>query len=112
MEITDETGFAYRNYMLIILKGVMRLWFFWFWLTIAFGVPNLVQVVVFDHFQGVWCSYGSDLYSFCFSFQALTSTAVKKGGLSTGDVAAQYKHKNSTIDVKFDTESNVGCFVC
>lgn len=38
---------------------------------------------------------------------ALTSTAVKKGGLSTGDVAAQYKHKNNTIDVKVDTESNI-----
>ncbi|KAI4315066.1 hypothetical protein L6164_027913 [Bauhinia variegata] len=38
---------------------------------------------------------------------ALTSTAVKKGGLSTGDLAAQYKHKSSIIDVKLDTESNI-----
>ncbi|KAM7520398.1 hypothetical protein LguiB_019360 [Lonicera macranthoides] len=38
---------------------------------------------------------------------ALTSTAVKKGGLSTGDVAAQYKYKNTLIDVKCDTDSNV-----
>ncbi|KAI9089303.1 hypothetical protein K1719_029582 [Acacia pycnantha] len=38
---------------------------------------------------------------------ALTSTAVKKGGLSTGDVAAQYKQKNSIIDIKVDTESNI-----
>ncbi|XP_077233810.1 mitochondrial outer membrane protein porin 2-like [Tasmannia lanceolata] len=37
----------------------------------------------------------------------LTSTAVKKGGLSTGDIAVQYKYKNSIIDVKVDTESNV-----
>lgn len=37
----------------------------------------------------------------------LTSTAVKKGGLSTGDVAALYKYKNTLIDVKFDTESNI-----
>lgn len=32
---------------------------------------------------------------------------MKKGGLSTGDVAAQYKYKNTLIDVKFDTESNI-----
>lgn len=38
---------------------------------------------------------------------ALTSTAVKKGGLSTGDVAAVYKYKNTIIDVKLDTESNI-----
>ncbi|GMH06358.1 hypothetical protein Nepgr_008198 [Nepenthes gracilis] len=38
---------------------------------------------------------------------ALTSTAVKKGGLSTGDVTAQYKYRNTVIDVKVDTESNI-----
>ncbi|XP_047318901.1 mitochondrial outer membrane protein porin 2-like [Impatiens glandulifera] len=38
---------------------------------------------------------------------AITSTAVKKGGLSTGDVAAQYKYKNTLVDVKVDTESNI-----
>ncbi|KAF8406202.1 hypothetical protein HHK36_008287 [Tetracentron sinense] len=38
---------------------------------------------------------------------ALTSTAVKKGGFSAGDVAAQYKYKNAVIDVKVDTESNI-----
>ncbi|GAB4846896.1 Voltage-dependent anion-selective channel protein 2 [Ancistrocladus abbreviatus] len=38
---------------------------------------------------------------------ALTSTAVKKGGLSTGDVAAHYKYRNTLIDVKVDTESNI-----
>ncbi|VFQ58347.1 unnamed protein product [Cuscuta campestris] len=38
---------------------------------------------------------------------ALTSTAVKKGALSTGDVAAQYKYNNTTFDVKVDTESNI-----
>ncbi|XP_062101815.1 mitochondrial outer membrane protein porin 2-like [Humulus lupulus] len=38
---------------------------------------------------------------------ALTSTAVKKGGLSTGDVAALYKYKNTVFDVKVDTDSNV-----
>lgn len=35
----------------------------------------------------------------------LTSTAVKKGGLSTGDVAAQYMYKNTLLDIKVDTES-------
>lgn len=38
---------------------------------------------------------------------ALTSSAVKKGGLSTGDIAALYKYKNTVFDVKVDTESNV-----
>lgn len=46
-----------------------------------------------------------------FPFQALTSTALKKGGLSTGDVAALYKYKNTLIDVKLDTASTVGYFV-
>ncbi|XP_018817375.1 mitochondrial outer membrane protein porin 2-like [Juglans regia] len=38
---------------------------------------------------------------------ALTSTAVKKGGLSTGDVASQFKFRNAVVDVKVDTESNI-----
>lgn len=38
---------------------------------------------------------------------ALTSSAVKKGGLSTGDVAAVYKYKNTAVDVKVDTHSNI-----
>ncbi|XP_011011237.1 PREDICTED: mitochondrial outer membrane protein porin 2-like [Populus euphratica] len=38
---------------------------------------------------------------------ALTSTAVKKGGLSTGDVAALYMYRNTIFDVKIDTESNI-----
>ncbi|KAJ7958252.1 Outer mitochondrial membrane protein porin [Quillaja saponaria] len=37
----------------------------------------------------------------------LNSTLVKKGGLSSGYMAAQYKHKNTTLDVKFDTDSSV-----
>lgn len=40
-------------------------------------------------------------------YQALTSTAVKKGGLVAGDVATLYKYKNTTFDVKVDTESNI-----
>ncbi|KAK3016513.1 hypothetical protein RJ639_006836 [Escallonia herrerae] len=38
---------------------------------------------------------------------ALSSTAVKKGGLSSGDVGAQYKYNNALVDVKVDTESNI-----
>ncbi|XVF36419.1 hypothetical protein REPUB_Repub19eG0056900 [Reevesia pubescens] len=38
---------------------------------------------------------------------ALVSNLVNKGGLSSRDVAAQYKHKNAVVDVKLDTESNV-----
>ncbi|XP_050388113.1 mitochondrial outer membrane protein porin 2-like [Argentina anserina] len=38
---------------------------------------------------------------------ALTSTAVKKGGLSIGDIASQYKYKNAVVDVKVDTDSNI-----
>ncbi|XP_058778066.1 mitochondrial outer membrane protein porin 2-like [Vicia villosa] len=38
---------------------------------------------------------------------AFTSTALKKGGLSTGDVAALYKYKNTLIDVKLDTASTI-----
>lgn len=40
-------------------------------------------------------------------FQTLNSGLVKKGGLSCGDVAAQYKYKNAALNVKADTESNV-----
>ncbi|KAJ8769293.1 hypothetical protein K2173_002497 [Erythroxylum novogranatense] len=38
---------------------------------------------------------------------ALTSTAVKQGGLSTGDVAALYVYKKNLFNVKVDTESNI-----
>jgi len=38
---------------------------------------------------------------------ALTSSAVKKGGLSTGDIGTIYKYKNTVVDVKVDTESNI-----
>jgi hypothetical protein len=40
-------------------------------------------------------------------FQGLTSTAVKKGGLYSLDVNAVYKYKNTLVDVKLDTQSNV-----
>ncbi|CAI0464592.1 unnamed protein product [Linum tenue] len=45
--------------------------------------------------------------SFTDSGVALTSNVVEKGGLSSGDVAAEYKHKNATVGFKVDTESNV-----
>ncbi|CAN1135678.1 Mitochondrial outer membrane protein porin 2 [Linum perenne] len=45
--------------------------------------------------------------TFSASGVALTSNVVEKGGLSSGDVAAEYKHKNSTVGFKVDTESNV-----
>lgn len=38
---------------------------------------------------------------------ALTSSAVKIGGLSTGNVAALYMYKNTIFDVQIDTESNI-----
>ncbi|KAL2906462.1 Mitochondrial outer membrane protein porin 2 [Bienertia sinuspersici] len=37
----------------------------------------------------------------------LTSTAVKKGGLSTGEVAVSYSYKNTMVESKVDTESNI-----
>ncbi|XP_044469195.1 mitochondrial outer membrane protein porin 2 [Mangifera indica] len=45
--------------------------------------------------------------TFSESGVALTSTAVNKGGLSTGDVAALYKYKNVLFDIKVDTGSNI-----
>ncbi|KAL5706795.1 Mitochondrial outer membrane protein porin [Ranunculus cassubicifolius] len=36
-----------------------------------------------------------------------TSSAVKKGGISTGDLALQYKYNNHVINLKVDTESNI-----
>ncbi|KAL3640335.1 Voltage-dependent anion-selective channel protein 2 [Castilleja foliolosa] len=38
---------------------------------------------------------------------ALTTSTVKKGGYSSGDVAAQYLYKNVFVDVKVDTDSNI-----
>ncbi|XP_010938962.1 mitochondrial outer membrane protein porin 5 [Elaeis guineensis] len=37
----------------------------------------------------------------------LTSAAVKKGGLYSFDIGTQYKYKNTLINVKVDTDSNV-----
>ncbi|XP_057806769.1 mitochondrial outer membrane protein porin 2-like [Salvia miltiorrhiza] len=38
---------------------------------------------------------------------ALTTSTVKKGGYSSGDVQVQYACKNTCADVKVDTESNI-----
>ncbi|XP_023757943.1 mitochondrial outer membrane protein porin 2 [Lactuca sativa] len=38
---------------------------------------------------------------------AITSTATKKGGLSSGDVGTVYKYNNILVDVKVDTESKI-----
>lgn len=38
---------------------------------------------------------------------ALVSTTVNKGGLSSGDVGAQYKYKNTLVNAKVDTQSNI-----
>ncbi|XP_042018340.1 mitochondrial outer membrane protein porin 2-like [Salvia splendens] len=38
---------------------------------------------------------------------AIGSTLAKKGGLSSGDVAAKFTFRNGAIDVKFDTESTI-----
>lgn len=51
------------------------------------------------------------LYLSDFNFQAIGSTLVKKGGLSSGDVAAKFAFRNGAVDVKFDTESNVFSFL-
>lgn len=38
---------------------------------------------------------------------AITSAAVKKGGLYALDIGTQYKYKNTLLDVKVDTDSNI-----
>ncbi|KAJ9540881.1 hypothetical protein OSB04_027387 [Centaurea solstitialis] len=37
----------------------------------------------------------------------ITSSATKKGGVSTGDVGASYKFGETSLDVKFNTKSNI-----
>jgi len=37
----------------------------------------------------------------------ITSAAVKKGGLYVFDIGTQYKYKNTLVDVKVDTDSNI-----
>lgn len=50
-------------------------------------------------------------YFFDINVQAIGSTLVKKGGLSTGDVAAKCAFKSGAVEVKFDNESNVFSFL-
>lgn len=42
---------------------------------------------------------------------ALTTSTVKKGGYSSGDVTALYKYKNITTELKVDTESNISAIL-
>lgn len=45
--------------------------------------------------------------TFSASGVGLTSAALKKGGLYSLDVGSQYKYKNTHIDIKVDTNSNI-----
>ncbi|XP_050363854.1 mitochondrial outer membrane protein porin 2-like isoform X2 [Argentina anserina] len=42
-----------------------------------------------------------------FIYEAISSCLANKGGLSLGNVAAQYKYQNAVVDFKVDTDSNV-----
>ncbi|WCJ31406.1 Mitochondrial outer membrane protein porin 2 [Euphorbia peplus] len=50
-------------------------------------------------------------YTYSDAGVGLTSTATKNGGLSTGEVAALYKYRNASFDVKVDTQSNISATV-
>lgn len=39
--------------------------------------------------------------------QGVTTAAVRKGGLYVCDPSSRYKYKNTLVDVKVDTDSNV-----
>nr|DAD34796.1 TPA_asm: hypothetical protein HUJ06_005436 [Nelumbo nucifera] len=47
------------------------------------------------------------VFFFLYSFQAVTSTGIKKGELFLADINTQLKNKNITTDIKVDTNSNV-----
>lgn len=78
-------------------------------------------IIFFSHFHFSLCAFfGEWITKECFIFlhvlflkfvilffQGLTSTAVKKGRLYTADVGSQFKYNQSTVDVKFDANSNV-----
>ena len=49
--------------------------------------------------------FSDDVFS--WTFQCLTSTAVKKGGLYSLDISSVYQYKNTLIGFKVDAESNV-----
>ncbi|KAF8082004.1 hypothetical protein N665_0853s0016 [Sinapis alba] len=55
--------------------------------------------------------YSSDhkfsISTYSASGVALTSTALKKGGVHAADVTTQYKYKNAVFDVKIDTDSSI-----
>lgn len=74
-------------------------------------VVDLLSYVVDSIFLSL-ATFGKRSSLTCLNdnIQGLTSAAVKKGGLYSLDVGSQYKYKNTFIDVKVDTSSNV-CFL-
>lgn len=46
-------------------------------------------------------------FSLFYVLSALTSTTLKKGGLTSGDVGLKYAYKNALADVKVDTQSSI-----
>lgn len=53
-------------------------------------------------------SFVNELCLLCV--KVLTSSTVQKESHSVGNVGAQYKYKNAAVDVKVDTQSNVGSY--
>ncbi|XP_008787191.2 mitochondrial outer membrane protein porin 5-like [Phoenix dactylifera] len=53
------------------------------------------------------CDQKLTISTYSASGVGLTSAAVKKGGLYSFDIGTQYKYKNTLVDVKVDTDSNV-----
>ncbi|RWW24560.1 hypothetical protein GW17_00011140, partial [Ensete ventricosum] len=57
-------------------------------------------------------SFSRSVEGFCtkahpIHIQALTSAAVKKGGLYKSDIGSLYKYKNTHVNVKVDTDANI-----
>lgn len=82
------------------------------YITCSSGCACLVAFPWFDNM--CFCILISQLGTGLL-LQTLISTAAKKGGLSTGDIAAQYKYKNTAVGLIVDTASNVfttlRCFI-
>lgn len=83
----------------LFVSLVMQLFQLLFW----FVVHN---VVIFSHMNYLVHMWKCNVY-YTSSMQALTTSTVKKGGYSSGDVAVQYLYRNTSTDLKVDTESNV-----
>lgn len=76
-------------------------------LCIVFSTFCTLKICMFVGCSLYYGLFWVSLYSSDIKFQAIGSTLVKKGGLSSGDVAARFAFTNGAVDVKFDTESNV-----